>query len=99
MAMRASASTRKPRASFGVLLDPIVLSTPRLCGKEIVRTQSAVARSACLTLAAAANPLLISRITANFALSAPRCCWLEPQRDSRGAGWLPETEALGGVTG
>jgi hypothetical protein len=36
MALRASASTRNPIASIGVLLDPIVLSTPSVCGKESI---------------------------------------------------------------
>ncbi len=30
---------KKAKSFLCVLLDPIVLSTPRLCGKEIIRTQ------------------------------------------------------------
>ena len=90
-------SQELPLACF---LTRLFSARPACAEKKSFAHSSEVVRSACLTLAAAAsNPLLISRVTANFVLSAPRCCWLEPQRDSRGAGWLPETEALGGVTG
>ena len=90
-------SQELPLACF---LTRLFSARPAGAEKKSFAHSSEVVRSACLTLAAAAsNPLLISRVTANFVLSAPRCCWLEPQRDSRGAGWLPETEALGGVTG